>query len=748
MDRIENNEISASVKHGVIVELFNKNDTFGTNYVSSRGSLGTVGYTLVSDDITKMKDDVLDTPYACRKNSYSHTRCADGILYAFDNENSIETKYYLDSELVIESECSNRDVSQFALCFDFNFMGYKGTEYKNQLLPTSPYTSEDGNFTYCIMTIPRGGFMVLVSESRCEGWKIDYRWQHYIDSFQVIADFDKLYKKTENKYLKVRIFFSETIDGALGRISKIYGVPYASLVLSGGFYNAVLKFPEGTDSIEVVSPSKNIRRFAVDGNTYELDMPEYGLYTVYPYRNGIKGMSANVWFGKNDDILFKKSMNSVSKPYHSDYNLCEGGMFVWAMLAYMRRYKNFDYESTVKQELEIIMGENGNNVPRRTILPYETDYPAYHISGSDRIQEQFTGISILLEAYKVFGDEKYLEHAVLSLTELVNDRIDDGRIWCLCGGKESDYTTVCAPVIAIADMALFLEENGDARGKIFKSTAVKVADYLVGRGFDFPTEGVVRDGKEREYEDGSISCTALSVLYVCKKIKYKEEYINFAKEILSLHNAWTMYTPDARMYQSSFRWWETIWEGDGDGPAICAGHAWAIWRAEALFWYGLLTSDDKALLDSWNGYVTNFAKITFDGKSYSCFEPDFIKGGGMDWAKSGLLQLKGEDLSLKYEIGHSYPKHTDNSLSRYVWARYDATWQDSAAIVCSGGEVVGINAEIKSGVWNIKKNIKNLIIGSLPSGTEVRIKSSFLKNIYSRLKYEKATDADTVIIRF
>lgn len=79
-----------------------------------------------------------------------------------------------------------------------------------------------------------------------------------------------------------------------------------------------------------------------------------------------------------------------------------------------------------------------------------------------------------------------------------------------------------------------------------------------------------------EYEDGSISCTALSLLYFCMHLEIKEEYLNLAKEILELHNAWRIYTPDARMNGSSFRWWETIWEGDGQGPAISAGHAWTI----------------------------------------------------------------------------------------------------------------------------------------------------------------------------
>ncbi len=746
--KLENKFISAVVENGVITQLICKADETKTNLIRPNGRMGSVGYTTVDDDITKMKDDTLDSPYACRINSYSGTKRVNGRIVCTDEENGIETSYWLENELIIESHSFNNNISMFAINLDFNFMGFKGTRYTRQLLPTSPYTSDDGRFTYCIMTRPCGGFAVAVSEAHCEGWKIDYNYQHYIEGFQIISDFDKVYKKTANKYIKVRIFFCQSIGEAYERIGKIFDAPYAVNILSGGFGEAVIKLSGGSDSVRIISPSGKQKILALSDGVHKINLNEYGLHTVYAYRGKTQGLNTTVWYGGGDDILFKKSMDSIRRPYHSDYNLCEGGMFLWAMLVYMRRYSNRDYETITRHELDIIMGENGNNVPRRTILAYKTEYPAYHISGSDRIQEQFTGISILLEAYKVFGEEKYLEHAVLSLEELAYNRIDKcGRIWCTCGGECTDYTTVCAPVITIADMTLFLEKRGDKRSQIFRKICVKIADYLVQRGFDFPTEGAVRQDKDREYEDGSISCTALSVLYVCQKIEYKQMYVDFAKEILELHNAWTIYTPDARMYQSTFRWWETIWEGDGEGPAICAGHAWTIWRAEALYFYGLITSDDKALLDSWNGFVTNFAKITPEGVSYSCYEADFIRGGGMDWAKSDLLQLKGEDLSTKYVLAHGYPEHCDNSLSRYVWARYDATWQDTAAIVYHGGIVIGINACNNNGIWNFKKTIKSLIIGSLPKNFVVKTDSKGIENIYSKKIFSKISDNDITIFK-
>ena len=113
------------------------------------------------------------------------------------------------------------------------------------------------------------------------------------------------------------------------------------------------------------------------------------------------------------------------------------------------------------------------------------------------------------------------------------------------------------------------------------------------------------------------------------------------------------------MYHSSLRWWETKWEGDKDGNAICAGHAWTIWRAEADYGYGTLFSDDEYLLKAYNGFMSNFAKIDKDGKSYTCYQPDYITGGG--------FTDKSDDV--EFRIAKGFPRQTDSGLSRYVWIR-------------------------------------------------------------------------------
>ena len=156
-----------------------------------------------------------------------------------------------------------------------------------------------------------------------------------------------------------------------------------------------------------------------------------------------------------------------------------------------------------------------------------------------------------------------------------------------------------------------------------------------------------------------MSCSALTLLYYCHKTGRNEKYIARAKEILVLHESWVMRAHIAPMFNSTLRWWETKWEGDKDGNALCAGHAWTIWRAEADYLYYKLTGDEEHLLKASNGFMSNFSKIDKKGRSYTCYQPDYITGGG--------FTASGKDVD--FRIVNGFPKQTDSGLSRYVWSR-------------------------------------------------------------------------------
>lgn len=63
-----------------------------------------------------------------------------------------------------------------------------------------------------------------------------------------------------------------------------------------------------------------------------------------------------------------------------------------------------------------------------------------------------------------------------------------------------------------------LLKTGDKRAAGFKDYSEQVADFIVRRDMDFPTESTESDLNNSEYEDGSISCSALTVLYVARNL--------------------------------------------------------------------------------------------------------------------------------------------------------------------------------------------------------------------------------------
>jgi hypothetical protein len=220
-------------------------------------------------------------------------------------------------------------------------------------------------------------------------------------------------------------------------------------------------------------------------------------------------------------------------------------------------------------------------------------------------------------------------------------------------------------MIPIVDMANFLKDKDGLRAKKYYESARRMAEFIYNRNLNFPTEGRKTFDK-KTFEDGSISCSALALLYFCNKVKLESKYLKRAKNILDFHDAWVIKTPVCQMKNSTLRWWETLWEGDKDGPAICAGHAWTIWRAEADYLYYKLTKDEQYYEKAVNGFITNLSKIDSEGRSYAIYSPDMINGGGVN----------KEFGKFEYKIANKFPKQEDCGLSRYVWIRLNDTFLD------------------------------------------------------------------------
>lgn len=628
-----------------------------------------VCYTLTSDDITHGEKPA-GTPYSDRTGEFIY---AKGL---FNEETGTALNVErIENGLLFRVEHNNASLSEWGLNFPFNFMGKTGGgNFTDQFLFNSPYISPDRKFMSFYLTKPNGNNLVLFVKSGSVGWKMDYspyQGGHFFINLKIFGSFDRAYNQGRgNNKMEVVLLPVSDYSDALSRMSGILKKPFIYPVFNSGRIGEKTKIFRYGNVDAIMEERKDSFR-QVSGDEYVFSSE--GEIVLVPYYKGEKGACVTVYGYSSLTELYKKSMDSVdlSVVADTDGNLCEHQCWASAMIRFLISYKKLlseseisEYENKVKSLLNIVTETNPEKaVSRRTILntPF-MDYPAYNIFRSRRIQEQFFGVTLLLDAYRYFKDEKYLDYVIGATNCLIdNYQQDDGRLETSQCGEKEDYTTVCCAMIPLADVAVFFKDKRPDLYKKYSESADRMASYLYERGFHFPTEGGACD--RYEVEDGSVSCTALALLYYCKNIKRENKYIIKAKEILDMHENWVIKTPICQMEGSSLRWWETQWEGDKDGPAICCGHAWTIWRAEADFLYYVLTGDINYYIKARNGFGTNFSKIQSDGTSYSIYNVDMINGGG--------FHTRSDEINFK--LAERFAKTKDCGISRYVWIRINDT---------------------------------------------------------------------------
>ena len=518
--------------------------------IAWREGFGGIGYTLRGD---KVETERAFSPFFRRSCAYDRVRVEDGFAVCESDSCGAVTRYSVkNGEVYIDSYTNKPEIAMFALSLDFNFLGKKNGTCKGQLLPSSPYTSDNGEIMYCIMPVIDRGFLVCSSLLPGATWQIDYSpysYGHFIEGFKVIASPPEIYGEREAKHVSVKLSFCKTVFECYEKISETFSVPLILPSVTGSFSQELSVRVLGKwDKAEI---SLGDKKTVVKGDTDTMKIPRlgYGRHRITPFLSGKAGLDCEVWFGEDIDRLFKKSCAAQREPYHGDDNLCEGMMWCYSLICYMNRTGDRSFLPKVRDSLKTVMCEDGRApVKRLSIVPYSVDgAPPYHIYKSQRVQEQLSGASMLLEMYKLCGEEKYLDFAVRAAKCIVERyQNGDGAIFA-----ENDYTTVCAPVITFVDIAVFFKERDGAAYRYFASAAKKATEHLLRRGFHFPTEGLENDITDEEMEEGSVSCTALSLLYYCRFIEKKQEYIDFAKEILRFHDNWICYTPDVKMYRST-----------------------------------------------------------------------------------------------------------------------------------------------------------------------------------------------------
>ncbi|MBR2337833.1 MAG: hypothetical protein IKA63_00015 [Clostridia bacterium] len=706
------NAFTIQVRDGKIGHIFDNRYPNGYDVTNGKGTFGEACYTRRDEDVTRLPKQKGE-PHAQRKTKMQITASCEDAVTMVDAALGVSCAVTSEADaLKIVWHYENTVFSKFGGCFPLNLLGQKNGEWQRQFTVSSPYYERDSKRAMCLFTRADGNHLMLIAETPCAAFRVDYSVNmHFIDGFELISNNDRCYgDEPKNSgdvtaYLIPVSSYKEGLEIAAKKLSVPCAYYECSSCQIGG--SLPIEIVGECDAVHVIDPNGSETVHA-GASTFSLSAGEYGLYRVIPYCGGRAGVECLCFAHYDWKTMFEKSVSSIPAEYdhvigHTaagepvwmppsacyrgeyDTNLCEHAMWVWAQLRYMQHHPvDQRCRDHLRNFKNIMLADNESAYrERHTLIPYEQDVPhkmaPYNVYKSDRIQEAFNGVNILLDLWRLEKEERYLETAVAAMTSLLEETLRDG---CIIRRGYEDYTTVTVMIFPIADLYTALSARGDCRAEQFKRWAEDIADFLVRRGLSFPTESSPSDDYNEFMEDGSMSCTALSVLYVAYFVVNKSEYREFARQVMRLHDAYCIYTCTAPMYHSSVRWWETIWEGDADGQAICCGHAWSIWRGEAEFWLGLLDGDGQRLIDSYNTYLSNFSKQDRDGNMYSIYQCEpYITG----------TCLTAEEVSRRYAVG--FPCKKDNTLSRYVYARAYDTWFSCSAVIKDRL----INAVIKDG---------------------------------------------------
>ncbi len=684
-------------KENGFLRVFDTRYTPALDITSDRFCFGGLSYTLAAEDIHRAPATD-GMPYAEYTAGYERVE-VDGDRVLLKNEAfGVETEAtFFSDHVTLSMTCTSDAVSEWGMALPFNSLNQDKGNWRSQLISATIYHTADERYWFSYLTRADGKPILAVAESPVDGLKMDY-YQFRLEGIRFLANFDRAfgYASARRPELTVHIYPVADYAQALERVAQVWKRPVCAYDVSACHIGDSLElrvFGEW-NRLRVEEPERESYFIENTNAPVRLSPSVYGLTRVTPFQGETVGADCTVFayddwkefyrracyaVPQHEDVILGRDAqgNPVWEPTYlcyrgyKDFNACEHAMWCPSALRYMQLFgRDAKLERDVKNFLTILTAEDPTiQIPRCTVIAGSQEgYPDGCTLESDRLQEAFNAAGMLLDAYELFGEERYREHAVKVLQGQIGAMDADG---CLRRPSGEDYTTVTCLVLALVDAAVVLEREKDPRGAQMRKAALDMTDFIVRRGLSFPTEGGC---PVETKEDGSMSCSALSALYCYAYLEQKPEYLTFAKEILDYHDAWISHVSFPPAFYSTMRWWETKWEGDGTGSAICYGHGWTIWRAEADFYYGILAKDPARLLASYNGYMSNLSKADKEGNLYAIYQNEPIP-------YQEMIPLENRVFS----DGIGFPEKKDVTLSRYVFARARDTWYSCTAVL---GETV------------------------------------------------------------
>lgn len=599
-------------------------------------------------------------------------RCTDTEAEVESCEGAIKIRYHFEETQVV---CSLKMVPgcgpRAGLQMDWNFFDMpKSSSWQQQCMPHILYTDEEYEYAYLVFATADHRYAAITMQG-FSAWRIKYSYPgHRMIGFQILTQADDVVttgKKalTVSENVNIHMFFGDTETECLERIADILHLGIAIPKISGGTTGATIPF-------DIVGRYESVGIVASNGieqNVQEnkIALVQEGIYQIIVTTEYKKRHVSYVLCHKNWEALFDQ-VNAFYKDNFQD----ESGAFYRAIWSDTCSPKNgFTLEGTAFGDTTalyscrsgefggfagwammkncILFGEkpelmtalnryvynwvlnqgHESNPYNSTICKCEQEYLGrkygpYHLYHEVNYpQHEAFFLEQLVDFYQITKKHEVLDDALQLARHFVTEHMEpNGMVVCqnTPKGEKVDYCTVHAPICGLIKLAEIIRETNEQESQWLLKSAEKLADYVCARGLSFPTEG------EACTEDGSMSCSAITLLWAYRHISPKKEYMQTAKMILDYHEALVLRGTDCRQTNSSVRFWETQYESRDWGPSINAGHAWTIWAAEAKALMAEILGDVTLLQEAYEGFITNMCKVQPNGAMPSCFTPDMIPG--------------------------------------------------------------------------------------------------------------------------
>lgn len=657
---------------------------------------------------------------------------------------AIELNYQFREE---EFSCVLKTVTgvgpRVGLNLDWNLLDMPGCEdSRHQCMPHVLYTDEEYEYAYLIFSTPDGRYAAITMEGFA-AWRIKYSYAgHRMIGFQVLTQADDVVIGNKkplkvSDLLTLHFYFSGSKQACMEWIAKTLNIGIAIPKITGGVQSASIAY-------DLIGKQCDVRLCTPEGTVKDLTANEFvleqeGIYQIVAStENGRKHISRVLchapWESLFDRVntfyrnhfqdecgaFYRAIWSDTCSPkggctlegtafgdVHGFYS-CRSGEFGgfggWAL---MKNLLLFGDKPEIRKSLDRyvynwVLNRGHEDQPYNgTICKHEQEYLGrkygpYHLYREINVPQHETFfIEQLVDYYLISNDEMVLEDAWNLAKHFIAEHMEsNGMVVCqnTPDGEKVDYCSVVTPICSLIKLAYVLKEKASQDAQWLLEWAEKLADFVCQRGFSFPTEG------ESCTEDGSVSCSVVTLLWAYQYISPKPEYLQMAKALLQYHQVLVLGGEDCRQRNSSIRFWETQYESRDWGPSINAGHAWSLWTAEAKARMAQITGDIALLQESYEGFITNICKVQPNGAMPSCYTPDMIPGlpHKPDVYGGSILQEAATELrpTTTY-LAMDYVKKTYACSGNYFVIKAAELWSHICGIDLDKG--VGINGLLCGG---------------------------------------------------